>query len=149
MLAITQQLAEGSDPVVLAEEFTGQLAEQKKRIESAIEAELNREEQAALPPEERDRMKQERMAAAEAIAKRELNEYLYLMETWYRDQMVYAAVPSTDHVLNQDQIDRLQKETSTDAGAKITAVERARGLLDRHISDERVFRDLFLALAVR
>ena len=148
MLSFTQRLADGEDPVLLAEEFVSQLSEQRKQVEADIDSALDAEEKGSLPPEERDRIKEERVAAVAAVLHRELLEYLYLLETWYRDQLVYSMVPDpSNHVLNLDQLDRLTTETSTDAAAKIAAIERCRRLLDRHISEERVFRDMFLALA--
>ncbi len=147
ILSITERLAQGDDPVVISEEFIKKLAEQRKADESSIDAALDVRDRQSMTPEEREQLKEEQMAAVDALHKRNLQEYLYLLETWYRDQLIYAAAGDHGHVLNRDQIGRLEREGSSDPGAKIVAIEKNRRLLERFVSEDRVFRDLFFALA--
>ena len=147
VLDMIGRLAEGDDPVILAEEFVKVLADQRQRVHEAVEAGLPPDEAAAMSPEERERLKEEQLALVDALCKRDILEHLYLFETWYRDQLVFGATHVPDQVLNQDQMDRLQSEPVSAPDEKITAIERARTHLDRFIAEERVFVNLFLALA--
>jgi len=52
-------------------------------------------------------------------------------------------------ILNRDCLDRFRERVSTAPDKKIAAVEKARYYLDRFVNEERVFRDLFFALAAR
>jgi hypothetical protein len=52
-------------------------------------------------------------------------------------------------VLNKDLRERLENENPAGASGKIEAIEAARVHLDRYLSQDRVFRDLFLALAAQ
>ena len=92
--------------------------------------------------------KERRVAQLQALVKRAILEYLYLLETWYRDELVFARTGDAERVLNRDQLARLQAGVSSAPEAKIVAIEKARQCLDRFINEERVFRDLFFALAV-
>ena len=74
-------------------------------------------------------------------------EMLYLMEMWYRDVLVYSATGDAEFVLNKDQMALLQSAGVSEPEDKIGAVEKARLYLERFINEERVFRDLFFALA--
>jgi DNA polymerase-3 subunit delta' len=146
-LAVTSRLAEGEDPVSLAEEFTKSLNDQRKQIEAAVAAEFD----AGVPDdagrEDIEQLKEQQLALVQALFKRDVLDYLYLLETWYRDEMVYAATGQAECVLNRDQVDRLESRSSKDPGKKIAALEKAREYLDRFINEERVFRDLFFTLA--
>lgn len=146
-LAVRERLAEGRDPLALAEEFTSTLKDQRKAIEAEVENEAEGYEPGALSKAERDRMKEDKLALADALARRDILEYLYLLETWYRDELVFAATGDAGRVLNLDQLDALAAARSSGPAEKIEAIERARGYLDRYINEERVFRDLFFALA--
>jgi len=148
-LAVTQRLEEDYDPVALAEEFTQSLAEQRKLVEASVQSETGRDESRDLSPEEREELKAEQMALVDALCRRDMLEYLYLLEAWYRDQLVYEATGQAEHVLNKDQLGRLEAEPARDPGAKIVAIENARKYLDRYVAEERVFRDLFFRLAAR
>ena len=78
---------------------------------------------------------------------RDIMEYLYLLETWYRDELVWQATGDPMHLMNRDQVACLEAGASTDAQKKVAAIERARQYLERFINEERVFRDLFFVLA--
>lgn len=146
-LELTRRLGQREDPVALAEEFSKFLDGQRKQIEENVKAELGLDKESESR-DELERMKEERMAQLQARVKREILEYLYLLETWYRDEMVYRATGNAGAVMNGDQLERLKAGTSADAPAKIAAIEKARSYLDKFINEERVFRDLFFALAV-
>ena len=147
LLAITQGLADGADPVRQADEFWAFLQDQQKRTEQMVAAELGMDEEGAATREDLLRLKDERVARLNALVKRDILEYLYLMETWYRDEMVYSATNDRERVWNRDQAGRFAARTSSDPVAKIRAIEQARVYLDRNIPGDRVFRDLFFSLA--
>jgi DNA polymerase-3 subunit delta' len=146
-LTLAGRLSAGDDPVVLAEEFVKTLGDQQKLIESAVDAQLEPGENESLTPEEREERKQARMAAVSARYQRELLEYLYLLETWYRDLLVLERTGDRAALLNHDQADALEKASPGRAAEKIAAIEQARVYLERYISEDRIFRDLFLTLA--
>ena len=73
-------------------------------------------------------------------------EYLYLFEAWYRDVIAYANTGDGVHVLNRDQLNRLQQEPAG-KGDKLAAIEQAWRYIERNLNIDRVFRDLFFALA--
>lgn len=147
VLSITRRLAEGYDPVVLAEEFADALEARRKQVKAEVDAQHKPEDPSILTPEELKELEDYCKAIAEAKYKGEVLDYLYLLETWYRDQLVYATVGEEKGMLNRDQMARLNHETSRDPGAKVLAVETARRYLDRHVSEERVFRELFFVFA--
>ncbi len=146
-LELTRRLAAGDDPVLLAEEFAGNLKALRQQVEAQTAELFDTDQGATLTPEEREEMKAARAAVADAAYRRGIVDYLYILQTWYRDQLVYRSLQSPEAVLNRDQTDRLARECSADPGEKIIAIGKARQLLDRYISEDRVFRDLFLSLA--
>jgi len=147
VLAIVQRLADGEDPAGLAEEFARVLDSQRKQIEAEVGQGLEGEALAEASREDLARLKEERAARLQAVVKRDIREFLYLLATWYRDELVLAATHEPDKVLNQDQLARLETTCRTAAPEKIAAIDRARQHLDRFINEERVFRALFFALA--
>lgn len=147
-LSIPAQLAAGDDPSILADEFVKALDGQRKQIEAAMMAD-GPEESEGMSREDRERIKEEQQAALDAVARRDIVEYLYLLETWYRDEMVYQSTNGLGSLLNGDHIENFREGTSRDPGAKIEAIEQARHYLDRFIGEDRVFRDLFFALAAK
>ena len=64
-----------------------------------------------------------------------------------RDVLVYSATGDAELVLNKDQLALLQSAGASGPEGKIGAVEKARLYLERFLNEERVFRDLFFALA--
>lgn len=148
VLAVTRQLAEGADPVTLAEDFARTLEEERKQIEAGVTAEISKEGMEELSRTDLERIKEDRLARLNALVKRDILDYLYLLETWYRDELVFRATRDRAHLWNRDQAARLEEKVSSEPGKKIAAVEKARLYLDRFVNEERVFRDLFFALAV-
>lgn len=146
-LSIPQHLADGSDPSSLADEFVQAIDAQRKNLEASIAADADSSASNEQSRDDKERAKEERQALVDAMARRDILEFLYLLETWYRDEAVIAATGRLDGVMNRDCAERIQKAISSDPGTKIEAIERARLYLDRFINEERVFRDLFFALA--
>ena len=87
------------------------------------------------------------MALVDALSRRNTLEFLYLLEMWYRDVMVFGATGDSSQVLNRDQMTLLEQENTENPEAKIGAVEKARLYLERFLNEDRVFRDLFFVLA--
>jgi len=148
VLSVTQRLAEGEDPLMVAEEFSGHLKSQAESMRASIkEAAAESTEEMDLDREEKDEQKKAVEAAAEAEIRRNLMEYLYLLQTWYRDALVYGTTADDRRVLNRDQVQRLAAEHAAARPEKLEAIERSWVLIERNLNSDRVFRDLFLALA--
>ena len=147
VLDVTARLAAGEDPLAVAEGFAGYLADRKEAVATEIKAEFDLVQTGDASREDREALKKERLAAAEARFRRDILDCLYLFETWYRDVLVFAATGDSTCVLNKDQLDRLTVPTTADPGAKLAAIDKARLYLERFLNEERVFRDLFFALA--
>jgi len=147
VLSLTSRLAGGEDPVVMAEEFTKYLAEQRKQLEDGLKAAMSYDSADEVSRADMERLKEERLAQLTALSKRDMLEYLYLLQTWYRDEMIYAATRNASAVWNKDQVDRLMAAKAEHPVEKLRAIEMARVYLDRFVNEERVFRDLFLTLA--
>lgn len=148
-LSIVERLAAGDDPVVMAEEFSSLIEDQRKRLEAVVKAELSHDAMDEQIKADAENAKEERLALLAATVRRDIVEYLYLLETWYRDVMVAEATGGAGPIWNKDCRDELGKLRGGDPGKKIAAIEQARINLDRYIPEERVFRDLFFALAAR
>lgn len=147
-LTIAQRLAEGESPVYIAEEFAKHLENRRTQIKTAILAEVDSNPDAAdLNKEEREEQKQQQMGLAEAIIRRDIMEYLYLLETWYRDKEVFAVTRDIEQVLNRDQAERLKAAPAGELATKLAAIDKARIYMERFLNEERVFRDLFFVLA--
>lgn len=147
VLSLVRRLAEGGDPLLLSDEFLKGLEVRRKQIEAAVAAEAG-DPRGMASSEDREKAEEEQMARVDALRKRDIMEYLYLFETWYRDELVHAATGGEGALLNRDRRGDF-KPGGGDPGAKIQAIERARRYLDRYVNEERVFRDLFFALAAR
>ncbi|HOD50839.1 MAG TPA: DNA polymerase III subunit delta' [Candidatus Hydrogenedentes bacterium] len=147
VLHIVAQLKGGADPVELSEEFAKRLEAQRKEVEAVIDAELKISAGETFGIEDKEAMKEERLALTQAAFQRGILDYLFLLETWYRDEMVYAATKKEGSIFNRDHLDGVRDRLSTVPENKIEAVEKARYYLDRFVNEERVFRDLFFALA--
>ena len=145
-MALARRLASGEDPVVLAEEFSDMLDAEKKRAEAIIDADLQSEAQ-DIDSDERERLKNFKMASLAAMQKSNLIDYLYLLQTWCRDMLVILSTGDTRHIMNQDQASWLQQCPMKDPAAGIQAVQRAVECLDLYVTEDRVFRDLFFALS--
>lgn len=147
VLDVVKRLAEGEDPLALAEEFTQYLTQQKAAIESSIKETIDPQSQKELSKEDREQAKEELLALSDALLRRDILEHIYLFETWYRDALVYSATGDTRAVLNQDQRELLESTPSSNEENKLRALDKARLYLERFLNEERVFRDLFFALA--
>ena len=146
VLEITKRLANGDDPIALAEDFAKRLELRRSQIESAIKADAD-PATADVSREDREENRKQQMALAEALIRRDIMEYLYLLDTWYRDELVYSTTRSDEQVLNRDQLERLREAKVADYDRKFGAIEKARIYLERFLNEERVFRDLFFMLS--
>ncbi|HNY85127.1 MAG TPA: DNA polymerase III subunit delta' [Candidatus Hydrogenedentes bacterium] len=147
VLSVVRRLAEGDDPLTLAEEFDAYLEGVKKKIEEAAGRIPGDEEDAETEGEDATRQEKELVEAFVAGRFRlELYEHIRLFHGWYRDELVFAATGDAESVFNRDQLSRLQKVPG-DPSVKIGAVDLAWRYLDRNIARKRVFRDLFFTLA--
>ena len=144
---LIQHFQSGMDPLALSEEFASYLGAQKKQIEGAIKAEAGTVDTNEVSREDRERIKEEESALADALNRRSILEFLYLLEMWYRDVMVYKATGDAEQVLNRDKMDLLEQDRASNPKEKIEAIEKARVYLERFLNEERVFRDLFFVLA--
>ena len=147
VLALAHRLADGDDPVVMAEEFAAFLDSRRKDIESTVKAEMGIDDANDLTRDDLERLKEQRVAQLNAVIKRDILELLHLLATWYRDAAVLGETHDREQVWNKDQLERLEREPTASIGEKIRAIEQTRVYLDRYIPEERVFRDLFLTLA--
>jgi DNA polymerase-3 subunit delta' len=149
MLDIVEKLGGGTDPLAVSEDFAQVLANTKAQIESAVKAEFDSTDK-EIGKDEREEIKKQQLALAESLMRRDIMEYLYLFETWYRDFEVYTLTGDTHRVLNRDQLGRLAGPgTAAPANfeRKLAAIEKSRMYLERFLNEERVFRDLFFVLA--
>jgi DNA polymerase-3 subunit delta' len=146
-LAMVQRLKAGDDPLLLAEEFAAHLGDEADRIKSRLKAEADPREAAEMTPEEREELEEMLEAEVAGQIRREQFEYLYLLQTWYRDALVLGAGGSEHQVFNQDQASQLRAAAAVDHAAKLAAFEKARLYLERNLRADRVFRDLFFVLA--
>ncbi len=146
VLDVIRRLEEGADPPAVAEEFAKRLEADRERMEKALKAEA-KEEAGDLSPEARKEEEERIKAVIDAMSRRDILEYLYIMETWYRDVMVLEATGDASRVLHQDQLDRVGEAARDNAAGKIQAIEEARWLLERFINEQRIFRQLFFGLA--
>ena len=142
-----RRLSAGENPLSVSEEFGKYLASEKAAIESTLKSQNEPVDTAEWSKEDRERMKEEQQAVADALSRRGILELLYLIETWYRDKMVYRATQDGDRVLNRDQLTDLGSTDEENFDEKLGAIEKARVYLERFLNEERVFRDLFFTLA--
>ncbi len=147
VLSLVSQLAQGQEPIELAGEFTKHLDGKRKQIEVQLKANAEQADPRDMVREEIEEQNEREAARLEALVKREVLEYLYLFQTWYRDELVFSAVGDAERTWNRDRISQLEQGPSSDPSTKILAIEQARKYLDLHVPEERVFRDLFFTLA--
>lgn len=146
-LSIVQRLKAGDDPLILAEEFAAHLGDEAERIKSRLKAEADPREASEMTPEEREELEEALEAEVAGQIRREHMEYLYLLQTWYRDALVLGAGGAENQTFNQDQVAQLRTAAAADLAAKLEAFDKARLYLERNLRAERVFRDLFFVLA--
>lgn len=148
VLSVTQRLAAGEDAMVVGEEFSAHLSARNEALRAAVKEGAKEEAQDQdLGKDERDEMKQAVEAAAEAAIRREMLEYMYLFQTWYRDALVFGATQDAERVLNRDQVGRLMAEHGRMRPEKLGAIDTAWVYIERNLNRDRVFRDLFMTLA--
>ena len=146
VLEITRRLSDGDDPLALAEDFAKGIEARRNQIEASIKADMD-PTAADVSREGREEIRTQQMALAEALIRRDIMEYLYLLETWYRDELVYGTTGDAEQVLNRDQLERLRTPRDAEYDTKFAAIEKARVYLERFLNEERVFRDLFFVLS--
>jgi len=147
VLNVAQRLNQGDDPLDVAEEFAKYLEQQKQAIENGVKDLMVEPDKKEASREDIEEYKREMSALVEALTRRDIMEHLYLFETWYRDELVFRATGDVSRILNKDQKARLEAVREGDSESKIAAIEKARRYLERFLNEERVFRDLFFALA--
>jgi DNA polymerase-3 subunit delta' len=147
VLDFVARLAKGEDALALSEAFSHYLEAQRAQLEAAIKANSDGTPLEDLSPEDRERIKEEHEAMVDALIRRDIIEHIFLLETWYRDLLVYGATGDVSRVFNRDVSALLQKAEGAGAAEKLAALDKARRYLERFLKEERVFRDLFFALA--
>jgi DNA polymerase-3 subunit delta' len=146
ILALLQELDAGKDPFALGEALSRQLASEKTAIEAQFKADFTLDP-AETTKEERAAAEKDAEAMVAAQVQQDLMEYLYLLESWYRDVLVYQTTGNTAQVWNRDQLSHLQSARPGDFQKKLEAIEKARVYIERFLNVDRVFRDLLFVLA--
>jgi len=147
VIDLVQRLANGEEPMAVAEEFSAYVASQRAAIDEQMKSVPSQDADADLSKETREEIKDELAALADAQARRDILDLLYLVETWYRDVLVYSESRDASLVFNRDRLDALEELSGEGVAEKLAALEKARLYLERFITEDRVFRDLFFALA--
>lgn len=147
VLEMTARLAGGEDPLALSEAFCSHLDEQVQALTQRLQAAMREADQPEMTREDQKELAEQQEALLKNLTRRETMEYLYLFQTWYRDEMVYTETGDAARVLNRDQLDRLQNAAPADFGARMQAIEKAWLYIERNLKQSRVLRDLFCALA--
>lgn len=147
VIDVAKRLAAGEDALGIAIEFAAHLSARSEAIRAAMKAEGASDPHADLTRDEKEEAKKELQATAEGLVRREIMEYLFLFSSWYRDAMVIESTGDPARVLNRDHVDDLRKTGPGDASARLAAVEKAWLYIERNLNQQRVFRDLFFALA--
>ena len=147
VLHVTEGLAMGGDPLVLGEEFSQHLNLKRDAIKASVKTDFEAEAKPEMSKEDREEQKEAQVAIAESLIRRELMEYLYLFQTWYRDVLVFAVTGDVSRALNRDQGAQLGATTAEGVARKLEAVETAWRYIERNLNVDRVFRDLFFVLA--
>jgi len=146
VLDVARRLQAGEDPMVVSEAFVAHLRAQAEAIKSLVKEE-GEGDGGEMTKEDQEEMKRDRIALVEALVRRDVMEYLYLLKTWYRDALVLAATARPEQLLNRDQERCLAAYGREDWEKKLAAIEKAWLYIERNLSMERVFRDLFFTLA--
>jgi len=149
VLHVLEQLAGGADPMAMSETFAAHVRQQQDALRAALKAEAENQEDDDAPRADTEDAKSEQEAMVEAMLRRDLMEYLYLMLAWCRDEWVYRAAGGMPCVLNRDQEARLAKGAANAGPARLEAIDKAWLYIERNLSVERVFRDLFFKLTPR
>ncbi len=147
VVKVAVRLLKGEDPLLLSESFVAHLKEQTDSLKSALKNELEGSGHDEGTREDMEEQKKEQAAFIEGQVRRDYLEYLYLFETWYRDAWVFEATGDETRLLNRDHAATLQQYVGQEHPARLTAIEQAWVYIERNLSIDRVFRDLFFVLA--
>lgn len=147
VLEMAARLNAGSDPMLISEGFVAHLKEATEKLKEALLNEADSDEAADPSREDLAEQKKEQEAFIEGQVRRDYLEYLYLIETWYRDAWVYSTTRDEQLVLNRDQIPALEQHAGKDYPDKLAAIEQAWVYIERNLAIDRIFRDLFFVLA--
>ncbi len=149
VLEVVRELRSSGNPVSLAKEFAKHLSRKREQLADMADVEIREALGEEATREDKERLKAEHMANVDARCRRDMMDYLYLFEAWYRDATVFALTGDPERILNRDQLTELeQAEIDQDKlERKVGAIEKARVYLERFLNEERVFRDMFFVLA--
>ncbi|MCF6283648.1 MAG: DNA polymerase III subunit delta' [Candidatus Hydrogenedentes bacterium] len=147
VLDMAARLRAGEDPLLRSGVFVSHLKEHMDNLKSSLKSELESGATDEGTREDLEDQKKEQDAYIEGQVRRDYLEYLYLFETWYRDAWVFDVTRDEERLLNRDQAAALAQYAGQEHSAKITAIEKAWVYIERNLSIDRVFRDLFFALA--
>lgn len=146
VIDVAKRLSAGDDPLALASEFARHLDSQSDALKASLKEEAPDDPQDMTAKEREDR-KEELDARVIGLIRRQVMEYLYLFDVWYRDALVINATSDDSRILNRDHLEDLRRvNMQGDDGARIAAIEKARLYIERNLSMERIFRDLFFVL---
>lgn len=146
VLEMARRLQLGEDPLFLSEIFVAHLKEQTDNLKAALKSELEGDNPDEGTREDLEDQKKEQSAFIEGQVRRDYLEYLYLFETWYRDAWVFDTTRDANRLLNRDQAAKLEHYAGQEHSSRIAAIEKAWIYIERNLSIDRVFRDLFFAL---
>ncbi len=147
VLDMAKRLHAGEDPLLLSEVFVAHLKERSENLKATLKGELEESAPDDGTREDMEDLKKEQAAFIEGQVRRDYLEYLYLFETWYRDVWVFHTTRDEGRLLNRDQVAVLEQTSSADQPGHIAAIEQAWVYIERNLSIDRVFRDLFFALS--
>jgi len=145
VLELVDRLRSGESPMRVADLFKHHLDELKKTLEQDMVQPVT-QDAAEIGKEDRARQVENDAARVQAAFKRSVDDYLYLFQTWYRDEMVLAAGGGAERVWNKDRMDAMQSPQAGSTPGRIRAIEQARTYLERYVNEDRVFRHLFVQL---
>ena len=147
VLDVARRLHGKEDPMAVSEEFVAHLRSQAEMIKNKVKSEVEALDTEEASKEDLEEAKREQAALIEALVRHETMEYLYLFKTWYRDALVYRTTGNPAQLLNRDQEASFSDAGKGDIEAKLAALEKAWLYINRNLSTDRVFRDLFFVLA--
>ena len=147
VLEMAGRLLNGEDPLLVSEAFVAHLKEQTDNLKATLKGELESSTHDEGTKDDQEEQKKEQTAFIEGQVRRDQLEYLYLLETWYRDAWVFDATRDMDRLLNRDQVETLSRYAGQEHAPRLTAIEQAWVYIERNLSIDRVFRDLFFALS--
>jgi DNA polymerase III delta' subunit len=147
VLEMARRLNAGEDPMLVSERFVTHLKEATETLKTTLLSDTETDGPQDMTREDLADQKKEQEAFIEGQVRRDYLEYLYLFETWYRDAWVYTTTRDEQLVLNRDQIPALEQQAGENYPDKLAAIEQAWVYIERNLSIDRIFRDLFFVLA--